>query len=775
MRPLLSVLALAILPLPAQERFAGSDEIDRVIEEAIAADQMPGAVAWIGRHGQILHRKAYGSRSLTPTRTPMAVDTIFDAASLTKVVATTSSIMRLVEQGKVRLNDKVTTYLPQFQRGKSDITVRMLLTHFSGLRPDVDLEPEWSGYETGIQKALIDKPIAAPGERFIYSDINFILLGEIVRRVSALPLDQFARQQIFLPLGMAESQFNPPASLRSRIAPTEQLPKSSAPLLGVVHDPTTRFMNGVAGHAGLFTTAADLARFARMILANGELDGKRHFSPLTIRKFTQPQTPADQPILRGLGFDMDSPFSANRGELFPLGSVGHTGFTGTSLWIDPATGAYVILLTNSVHPKRRPPVTALRAKVATIAAASLGVDVPSAVLNGYNDSMNGVRRAVDRNGAVDTGLDVLVREKFARLQGKRVGLVTNHTGLTRDGKRNIDVMVAAGVKLTAIFSPEHGIFGNEDREGIEDSKDPATQVKIWSLYKDANRRPTPAMLDAVDVVVFDIQDIGARFYTYVSTMRNVMEETSRRKMPLFILDRPNPINGVRVEGPVLAKGSESFVGTHTLALRHGMTTGELARLFQSELRLTGPVEVVPMRGWQRGDWFDSTNLTWVDPSPNMRSLNAALLYPAIGMLEASRNYSVGRGTDAPFEQIGAEFIDGPKLAAYLNARKIPGVRIYPTRLSPNASNLKGKTIEGIRFVITNRDAFSTSRLGLELAAALHKLFPGKLDPNVSKGLIGNPETIRLILAGEDPRTILDRQADELDAFLARRSKYLLYQ
>jgi uncharacterized protein YbbC (DUF1343 family) len=774
MRPLLCLLALT-LSLPAQERFPGSDDIDRVIEEAIAANQMPGAVAWVGRHAQILHRKAYGSRSLVPSRTPMAVDTIFDAASLTKVVATTSSLMRLVEQGKVRLNDKVTTYLPQFQRGKTDITVRMLLTHFSGLRPDVDLEPEWSGYETGIQKALIDKPVAAPGERFIYSDINFILLGEIVRRVSGRPLDQFAREEIFLPLGMAESQFNPPASLRSRIAPTEQLPKTSTLLLGVVHDPTTRFMNGVAGHAGLFTTAADLARYARMIAAGGELDGKRHFSPLTIRKFTQPQSPADQPILRGLGFDMDSPFSANRGELFPLGSVGHTGFTGTSLWIDPDSGAYVILLTNSVHPTRRPPVTALRAKVATIAAAALGIDVPSAILNGYNESINGVRRTVDRNGVVETGLDVLVREKFARLQGKRIGLVTNHTGLTRDGKRNIDVMVAAGVKLTAIFSPEHGIFGKEDREGIEDAVDPATRIKIWSLYKDANRRPTAEMLNAVDAVVFDIQDIGARYYTYVSTMRNVLEETSKRKMPLFILDRPNPINGVRVEGPVLSTGSESFVGTHTIALRHGMTTGELARMFQAELRLAGPLEVVPMRGWQRGDWFDSTSLSWVDPSPNMRSLNAALLYPAIGMLESSRNYSVGRGTDAPFEQIGAEFIDGPKLAAYLNSRKIPGVRFYPTRLSPNSSNLKGKTFDGIRFVLTNRDAFSTSRLGLELAAALHKLFPGKLDPNVSKNLIGNPETIRMILAGEDPRTILDRQAGELDDFLARRSKYLLYR
>ncbi|MFN0102277.1 MAG: exo-beta-N-acetylmuramidase NamZ domain-containing protein [Bryobacteraceae bacterium] len=773
-------LAFAILAfaaaglLPAQERFAGSGDIDRVIQEAVDADQMPGAVAWIGQNGRILHRMSYGSRSLTPESEPMTMDTIFDAASLTKVVATTSSIMRLFEQGRVRLGDKVTEYLPAFQRGKSDITVRMLLTHFSGLRGDVDLEPEWSGYETGIQKALIDKPVAGPGERFIYSDINFILLGEMVRRITGKPLDEFAREEIFLPMGMTESQFNPPGGRGRRIAPTELYPKMAAPLRGVVHDPTARFMNGVAGHAGLFTTAADLSRFARMLLGKGELDGKRFFSPLTIQKFTQPQTPADQPVLRGLGFDMDSQFSANRGELFPLGSFGHTGFTGTSLWMDPGTGAYVILLTNSVHPRRRPPVTALRAKVATITAAALGVDVPGAILNGYNESMGGVRRAVARTGSVETGLDVLVREKFARLRGKRVGLVTNHTGLTRDGKRNIDAMVAGGVRLVGIYSPEHGIFGKADHDGIGDSLDPATKVKIWSLYKDVNRRPSAEMLAGVDVVVFDIQDIGSRFYTYVSTMRNVMEELNRRNLPLVVLDRPNPITGVKVEGPVLVKGSESFIGTHTLAVRHGMTTGELAKLFHGELGMKAPLDVVPMRGWQRGDWFDSTGLTWVDPSPNMRSLNAALLYPGVGMLEASKNYSVGRGTDAPFEQIGAAFIDGPKLAAYLNSRRVPGVRFYPTRFTPNSSNFRGQSIKGVRFVITDREAFGGARLGLEIAAAIHKLFPGKLDFAVNKNLIGNPATIEMILAGEDPRVIQDRQADDLAAFVARRARYLLY-
>lgn len=777
-RRLVALAALAAGMLCAQERFAGSEALDAAIAESLAAKQMPGAVLWVGQGDKILHRKAYGQRSLEPRAEAMTMDTVFDAASLTKVVATTASVMKLFEQGKIRLNEKVTHYLPAYQGGKSDITVRLLLTHFSGLRPDVDLEPAWSGYETGIRLAMIDKPTGAPGERFVYSDINFILLGEMVRVLSGRGLDAYARQEIFEPLGMTDSQFRPPAALRPRIAPTEKYKGMAEPLRGVVHDPTTRYMGGVAGHAGLFTTAADLSRFARMILNLGELEGKRFYSPLTVRKFTSPQSPADQAILRGLGFDMDSQFSGNRGELFPVGSFGHTGFTGTSLWMDPETKAYVILMTNSVHPMRRPPVTPLRGKVATIVASALGVDVPGVSLTGYNETISGagIRRAVARNGQVETGLDVLVKEKFARLAGKRVGVITNHTGLTASGMRNLDAMKTAGVKLTAIYSPEHGIFGKEDHEAIEDAHDEATGVKIWSLYKNANRKPTAEMLADVDVVVFDIQDIGARFYTYTSTMRNAMEACAAAGKGFVVLDRPNPITGVKVEGPVLTKGSESFVGIHTLALRHGMTVGELARMFKDEMGWSSlALDVVAMRGWQRGDWLDNTGQTWVDPSPNMRSLNAALLYPGVAMIESSKNYSVGRGTGAAFEHIGAAFIKGRELAAYLNGRKIPGVRVLATLFTPESSNLKGQMIEGVRFVVTDRMAFSSTRFGLEIAGALQKLYPGKIDFAVNKNLIGNPETVWMLAAGEDPRMIVEKQQEELEAFLARRAKYLLYK
>jgi uncharacterized protein YbbC (DUF1343 family)/CubicO group peptidase (beta-lactamase class C family) len=762
---------------PLKGAFRGSSRLDAVIQEAIQRDEVPGAVLWVGHQGAVVHRKAYGFRALTPQRERMTLNTIFDAASLTKVVATTAAVMKLFEAGKLRLNDRVTRYLPEFQGGKSEITVRDLLTHFSGLRPDLDLEPAWSGYETGIQKALVDAPVAPAGTRFIYSDINFVLLGEIVRRLSGRPLDEYCREMIFRPLGMRETMFRPPERLRPRIAPTEVLPGQRLPLRGVVHDPTARFMGGVAGHAGMFTTAADLARFAEMMLGGGRRGGVQIFSAGTVEKFTTPQSPPHQPVLRGLGWDIDSPYSGNRGELFPLGSYGHTGFTGTSLWIDPATQTYVILLANSVHPKVRPAITSLRSRVATAVAAALDLRVPGVRLTGYNETLvgSGLRRAVARNAQVLTGLDVLAEEKFAPLRGKRVGLITNHTGLTREGRRNVDVMLEAGVRVTALLSPEHGIGGTEDRPDIPHGTDPATGIPIWSLYTAQGRRPTPEMLRDVDVLVFDIQDIGARFYTYVTTMAYAMEEAARHGLPFYVLDRPNPLTGVRVEGPMLDKELLSFVGYFPLPLVHGMTVGELARLFNGENRIGADLHVVTMRGWQRGDWFDSTGLVWVDPSPNMRSFNAALLYPGVALLEASPNYSVGRGTDAPFEQVGADWIRGRELAAYLNARFLPGVRVYPTRFRPASSRFAGQFIEGVRFIVTDREAFSAARLGLELAGALEKLFPGRLVLEANRSLIGNAAVLQALQAGEDPRRIEEESWTAVKEFLKVREKYLLYR
>lgn len=774
MKLLLSAV-LAAGALCAQT-FSASPLLDQAVEQAIADGRIPGAVLLIGHQGRIVHLKAYGKRALEPVPEPMTVDTIFDLASLTKVVATTSSLMKLFEEGKFRLNDRVTQYLPEFQGGSSSLTLRNLFTHFSGMPPDLALNPPWSGYQTGIHMAMIEKPIAPPGARFLYSDINFILLGELVHRLSGKLLSDYARQQVFLPLGMQETMFQPPASLAPRIAPTERITPNGEPLRGVVHDETARYMGGVAGHAGLFSTAADLGRFCEMMLRKGELSGVRLFSPLTVEKFTTPQSPPDQPILRGLGWDIDSPFSGNRGDLFPIGSYGHTGFTGTSIWIDPVSDTYVILLANSVHPFRRPAITALRGRIATITAAALGVTAPGVALTGYNETLAGagLRREVERNTLTLTGLDVLAAENFRPLEGKRIGLITNPTGVDRMGRRNIDIMRAAGVHIAALFSPEHGFTGAEDREGIGDATDPATGIQVFSLYG-KTLRPTPEMLRGLDALVFDIQDVGTRFYTYETTMAYAMEAAAKAGIAYFVLDRPNPITGVHVEGPLLDRDQLSFVGYFPLPLRHGMTMGELAKLFNAENHIGANVTVVAMKDWQRGDWFDDGDLPWINPSPNMRSLNAALLYPGVAMLEYAKNYSVGRGTGAPFEQIGADFIRGPELAAYLDRRKIPGVRVYATRFQPASSNFAGTAVEGVRFVITNRDDFDSARLGLEIAAALLKLYPGKIDLDAGRKLIGSAEVIRELAAGDDPRDIQQKLVDSVAEFLKVREKYLLYR
>jgi uncharacterized protein YbbC (DUF1343 family)/CubicO group peptidase (beta-lactamase class C family) len=792
------LLLLSGLALYAQESFPGAAAVDQQMERAVQDGSIPGGVVLIGHNGRVVYQKAYGSRALLPHREPMTLDTIFDLASLTKVIATTPCIMRLFEQGQIRLNDPVTKYLPEFQTGHSAITLRNLLTHFSGLRPDLDLKPAWSGYETGIQRALADKPAGPPGVHFVYSDINFILLAEIVHRLSGKMLNEYARDNIFEPLGMHETMFRPPAPLRPRIAPSEIDPATGQPLRGEVHDDTARYMGGVAGQAGVFSTASDLAKFAQMMLDEGQVRGDegrvksdegqvrgaggqgnvvRLFSAATVQKFTSPQSPADQPILRGLGWDIDSPYSSNRGELFPIGSYGHTGFTGTSMWIDPFSGSYVIILTNAVHPHRGHSVTSLRSRIATIAAASFGITAPSVKLTGYNETIvgPGLHREVEPKPAVLTGLDVLAEDNFAALRGKRIGLITNQTGVTRDGRRNVEVMLAAGVKITALFSPEHGLAGIEDRSDISDTNDPTFGLPVFSLYRASSRRIQPEMLANVDALVFDIQDVGARFYTYSCTMLYSMQEAARKRLPFFVLDRPNPITGVHAEGPILDADLQSFTGCFEIPVRHGMTLGELASMANGERKLGLDLHVIAMRGWDRGEWFDASGLPWVDPSPNMRSLTAALLYPGIALLEASPNYSVGRGTDSPFELIGADWMQGRDLAAFLNSRDIPGVRAYPVRFRPTSSNFAGKIIEGVRFVITNRDTFDSTRLGLELGYALNTLYPGKITWQENRFLIGNRKVLGELKDGIDPRVILQEMESSLASFTRVREPYLLYR
>jgi uncharacterized protein YbbC (DUF1343 family)/CubicO group peptidase (beta-lactamase class C family) len=761
------------------------DAIETLVREAIADKKLPGAVVLVGRGDRVLYQKAIGNRALVPAAEPMTLDTVFDLASLTKVVATTTSVMMLVEQGRIRLSDRVATFIPGFERyGKANITVRHLLTHVSGLRPDVDLADLWTGSDTAIALAIEEVPATAPGERFVYSDINFFLLGEIVRRVSGLTLDAFARERIFEPLGMKDTMFNPPASLVPRIAPTESCTRYGWPcqgpemtmLRGVVHDPTARRMGGVAGHAGLFSTAADLAVFCRMILAGGAYQGARILSPLGIQKMTTGATPELDASTRGLGWDIDSAFSANRGELLPIGSFGHTGFTGTSLWIDPATELFVVFLSNRVHPDGKGDVTPLRARIATVTGAavtSLPRAARDAVWTGRDFGASGTLEA-PAPVPVLSGIDVLRADGFAPLRGKRVGLVTNHTGIARDGATTIDLLYGAkDVKLVALFSPEHGIRGTLD-DKVASTTDQKTGLPIYSLYGET-RRPTSAMLDGLGAIVIDLQDVGARFYTYTTTMAYVLEEAASRRIPVVVLDRPNPINGFQIEGPALDKSQIGFTGYFApMPVRHGLTIGELARLFNGENKIGADLTVIEARNWKRQAWFDDTGLPWINPSPNMRNLIQATVYPGIGAIETT-NLSVGRGTDTPFEQIGAPWIDGPALSDALNARRIPGIRFYPVRFTPSASKYAGEECQGVFLIVTDRAALRPVRLGIEVAAMLHKMYGAKFTLDAAERLFGSREGINRIRAGDDPAAIAASWSAAEARWRLLRAQYLLYR
>ena len=344
--------------------------LDGVLEAAIENEETPGAAVLVGRRGRVVYRKAFGRRMEVPQQEAMTLETVFDVASMTKVMATATSILILVEEGKMSLSDRVSSYLPEFAKnGKETVTVLQLLTHFSGLRPDLDLDELWEGYETGIERALDEHLVAVPGTEFIYSDINYLVLAEIVRAVSGKRLDEFSYERVFKPLGLERTRFLPPPEWRSEIAPTEF--REGEMIRGIVHDPTAFRMEGVAGHAGLFSTIDDTAVYAQMILNRGEYDGTRILSPLSVRRMTTPQSPSGMENLRGLGFDIDTPFSGSRGDLFPSGSFGHTGFTGTSLWIDPYTEMFVIVFTNRIHPDGEGNVVPLRKRIASVAAAAV--------------------------------------------------------------------------------------------------------------------------------------------------------------------------------------------------------------------------------------------------------------------------------------------------------------------------------------------------------------------------------------------------------------------
>lgn len=727
--------------------------IDAAAGGAVARNEVPGAVVAVVHGGRVTLQKAYGFRSKEPDERVMTLDTVFDLASLTKVVATAPSIMLLASQGKLSISDPVVKHLPSFgKNGKERITIEHLLLHTSGLVADNSIGDYKGGREAALRAIDALPLMSEPGERFGYSDVGYIVLGELVEIVSGKPLDAFARESFFEPLGMRDTGFRPSAALAARTAPTE--PRDGTMLVGEVHDPRAHLLGGVAGHAGLFSTGPDLARFVTMLLGRGKQDGREILATPTLLRMTEPH---DLPggAKRTLGFDVRPGFVGGSG-------YGHTGFTGTSMWIDPGTDTGIVLLTSRLHPDGRGEVNRIRREVsAAVARLRVGPAPTAAPV-----------APASRPGAVRVGIDVLEQDGFAALRGRKIGLITNQSGVDHAGRSTIDVLHGApDVTLVALFSPEHGLRGASDGR-VSDALDPKTRLPIYSLYG-ARMKPTAAQLAGIDTLVFDLQDAGARFYTFATTLGYLLEVAAEQKKRVVVLDRPNPTGGLSVEGPVLEPGRASFTEYHPIPLRHGMTLGELAQLFNTERKIGADLIVVRMEGWKREQTFDRTGLTWVSPSPSMLRVDETLLYPGVALMDGT-NLSVGRGTDRPFEQVGAPFVDGIRLAHDLTELRLPAVRFAPVSFTPRSGVHANERCEGVMIGITDRSKVEPVRTGIAIAQALARIHPGEVDLSSMRRMIGHEPTYLAVVRQDKLESIVAGWQSDVEAFGAVRKKYLLY-
>lgn len=766
-------------------------EIDEAIESAITDGEIPGAVLRIESKGEVYER-AYGNRVIVPGSEKMTADTIFDVASLTKVLATTPAILHLIEGRDLDLDVPVYEILPEFLDGgvredpedpeltaadRELVTVRHLLTHQSGLPPGIFLsEADFWGHKEGVRRAATIGLMERPGTRFRYSDVNFILLGEIVARISGQRLDEYTEAHFFGPMEMKSTGFVPTGLAHGQIAPTTDLAEFGL-LRGIVHDPTARRMQGVAGHAGLFSTAKDIATFLRVLMKAEPVCGIPILEREILELATSNQLSEEIGIERGLGWDIGSRFAYQRGERFPRAGYGHTGWTGTSIWVDPASETFVILLANRNHPSESGRIRDLRIKVGTLVGEAVGytAEVPLSVNRNHTNRFDEMQTAAKSEELVLNGIDVLERDGFELLQGKRIGLITNQTGISRTRRSTIDLLASAeGVDLRALFSPEHGIRGVLEQDSVDDSRDVATGLPVFSLYKTESRKPTAEQLEGLDALVFDIQDIGCRFYTYVSTMGLAMEAAAEYGLSFIVLDRINPIGGIIVDGPIRKGEGNDFVAFHPIPVQHGMTVGELAKLFNEERNVGADLVVVPVSGWDPSMKFEDTGLPWVNPSPNIRNATQAKLYPGVGLIEFT-NVSVGRGTRSPFEHIGAPWIHEGKLVIELERESLDGVTFFPTRFTPDASVFVNEDCGGVRFMITNEETFRPLDLGLALMKVLSASHPDTFTLE-EKGnvLLRDKETIQQILEGVGIEEIRESWSEGLDDFLNRREAFLLY-
>lgn len=776
--------------------------IEQAVLAAIKHGDMSGCVVLIGRREGIVFEHAYGNRAVEPKTEPMTTDTLFDMASLTKPLATATSVMILVQRGQLRLSDKVSRFFPDFAaNGKEEVTVENLLTHSSGLIPDNPVSDYDDGWKSAEKKICNLKLLTPPGSTFKYSDVNFILLGKIVESVAGQPEDEFVKEEVYSKLGMHDTGYNPSDELKTRAETTEKRDKNDKKWIkGEVHDPRAYALHGVAGHAGLFSTAGDLAIYGQMMLQKGRYGDVHILSEATFDEMIRPRDIDGS--RRALGWDSRTGYSRNRGELMSDRAFGHGGFTGTSMWMDPELNLYVIFLGDRLHPDGVGEVNDLAGRIGSMACGALLV-VPehrevrevrslskapalnSLTVKSAEKSPKGVKqpkeeepqeepKAIGEVKGLRLGIDVLVADEFKQLKDKRVGLITNQTGLDSTGVTTIDRLNnAPKVKLVALFSPEHGIRGVLDHDGIADSVDEKTGLPIYSLYG-KRRWPTKLQLEELDALVFDVQDVGVRYYTNTATMALSMKAAAEAGKEFFILDRPDPIGGEIIEGPLLDGVKESFVGIHNVPIRYGLTIGELAKMYAKERKLDVKLTVVPLEGWRRDSYLFDTDMTWTNTSPNMRSLRAAVLYPGVGVIEYT-NISVGRGTNTPFELLGAPWINERDLAYAVNESKPPGVRVLPVRFTPTDAKFKGQECHGLSIMITDLNAFKPFEFGLVVMHSLHQLYPRTWETQRLLKLLGSKKVYQQIVDGEDVPKILKSVDKDLDEFRARKKAFELYK
>jgi len=725
----------------------GASEFNEALERAVKDSGAPGAVGYVGHGGETLFHEAVGMRTLLPEPEAARRDTIYDLASLTKVIATATSVLLLHERGLLDIDRPVSEILPL--PAFKTITPRHLLTHTAGLPPFKTWHKEAGSVDEYIQRIAALPLESAPGEQRVYSDLGFMMLGRIVEIIGKNALDSFAQENIFKPLGMEHTGFNIPAAWRERCAATEQCPWRGKLMRGEVHDENAYAVGGVSGHAGLFAPAGDLARFCRGLL------GGKLLKPETIAMMARPGAVARYPW-QVLGWKIDPWAEGSEGHLRSRRAIGHTGWTGTSFWLDLDSHHFVILLSNTPHPTRdlRDNATLRRTFHEPVAAAC-----HPATTNAH------------------TGLDRITWDAFDALKGKRVAVLANHGAIDLAGRPLLDVLaLASEVTVVRVFSPEHGFSGQaEAGENVGVQRAP---IPLVSLYGD-QKKPTRDQLRDVDLLLVDLPDIGARYYTYMATMKDCMEVCAEAAVPVMVLDRPNPLGGAILEGPI-ATSVGSLVCCAPIPVRHGMTLGELAMFFKSTFTSCAAVDlsVSELNAWPRSFLAPQCALPWVPPSPNIPTFESALLYIGTCLFEGV-NLNEGRGTDTPFQVLGAPWLDAGKVIGGIKKEDQRGCRLeaitYTPRAIPGKASspvYRDQNCNGIRIHLERAADARPFRLACALLRAIQQTHEKNLEWKPFFDTLAGGEALRRAIQSgiktEDYVQSLDAELARFDAARPRR-------